>query len=60
MTIKEFTKKLENGAHHLLIYDTNGEILCKTIWYNEIPEKILNREIENIRFKNYDIYVEVN
>ena len=56
MTVKDIVNRLTSGAAHLyLISDDTGEIYLKTIWYNQIPEEFLDREVIHITVRDYEI-----
>ena len=54
MTVRDLTNRIENGSSHILLIDGNtGEVILKTIWYNEIPDKQLDRQVTKIRVTSY-------
>lgn len=56
MTVQDIISRMENGAAHVLLYwDDTGQIILKTIWYNEIPKKYLVYEVKTITVKDYEI-----
>ena len=56
MKVIDITSKMENGAAHVLLFEEDtGQILLKTIWCNEIPQKYLNYEVKNITVRDYEI-----
>jgi len=60
MKVKDIINRLSNGGAHLyLIGEDTGEIYLKTIWYNEIPEEYLDREVIHITIKDYEIRLQI-
>ena len=56
MKVKDIISKMVNGAAHVELYSVEtGEIFLRTIWYNQIPEEYMNREIETIAVREYEI-----
>lgn len=56
MTVNDIISKIDNGsAHIVLINDDTGEIILKTIWYNNIPQQYLFCNVTHITVKDYEI-----
>jgi len=61
MTVRTIINRMTNGeAHLMLISDDTGEIILKTIWYNEIPEKYLDCTVTHITIKDYEMRLTIN
>lgn len=59
MRLRDIIDKMENGEAHVLLYDTDGVVILSTIWYNTIPSKLLDREINHISVRDYEIRLEI-
>ena len=56
MTVRDILSRIQNGSAHAFIYDSwTGEVLLETIWYNQIDEKIMDREVQSIVIRDYEI-----
>lgn len=54
MKVKDLLNKMDNGAAHVILIDNDtGEVLLKTIWYNAIPDKDLERSVKHIGVTDY-------
>lgn len=61
MKLNELLKKLTNGETHILLYDdSDGTVLCKTIWINQIPGKLLNMEVDHIQVLDYELRIGIS
>ena len=56
MTVRDLTNRIENGSSHILLIDgITGEVILKTIWYNEIPRDQLDRQVIKIKVTDYTL-----
>ena len=54
MKVKDLLNKMNNGAAHVILIDNDtGEVILKTIWYNEISDKDLERSVKHISVTDY-------
>ena len=55
MTVRNITNGIENGSKHVILIDNEtGEVFLSTIWYNEIPEHFLDKDV--IGYKESSMY----
>lgn len=59
MILGNLLDKIENGSAKVFIYDSNGEKILKTIWYNTIPQEIMKAEVESICVLDYELRIGV-
>lgn len=57
--VEDLLGLVENGSCHILLYDVDGVILLKTIWYNLIPKDYMKRTIKKIIVDEYEMKIEV-
>lgn len=54
----DLLKVLTNGATHLTIYDDDlAELLFRSIWYNLIPDELLEKEIVRLQVLDFELRI---
>lgn len=60
MTVKELLDKIDNWSCHVMLVDNKGEALLETIWFNLIPNELINACILNIQVTDYKLKIEID
>ena len=56
MTVRNITNGIENGSKHVMLIDNEtGEVFLSTIWYNEIPNQYLDKNVISSLWKDYEV-----
>lgn len=56
MKLSDLLTRMTNGAAHVFLFNSNdGEIIYKTIWYNTIPHKYYDYEVDSIEIRDYEM-----
>ena len=61
MKLIDLFNRMENGATHIFLFNmASGEVIIKTIWYNTIPHKFYDWEVDSIEIRDYEMRIGIH